>query len=69
MTPDRLSQEVLSAARDLFADRGLDPAGLPAAAPLERPRNREHGDYASTIALQLAKRVGVAPRELASALA
>ncbi|MPZ28951.1 MAG: arginine--tRNA ligase [Micromonosporaceae bacterium] len=69
MTPDQLSKEVLSAARDVFTDRGLDPAALPAAAPLERPRNREHGDYASTIALQLAKRVGVAPRELATALA
>ena len=42
---------------------------LPPAAPLERPRNREHGDYASTLALQVAKRAGVAPRELAAALA
>jgi arginyl-tRNA synthetase len=69
VTPDLLSQEVLSAARDVFADRGLDPSALPAAAPLERPRNREHGDYASTLAMQLAKRAGVAPRELAAALA
>ncbi|HEY8474669.1 MAG TPA: arginine--tRNA ligase [Natronosporangium sp.] len=69
MTPDRLSQEVLSAARDVFAARGLDVGLLPPAAPLERPRNREHGDYASTLALQVAKRAGVAPRELAAALA
>jgi arginyl-tRNA synthetase len=69
VTPDRLSQEVLSAVRDEFAARGLDPSILPAAAPLERPRNREHGDYASTLALQLAKRVRLAPRELAAALA
>jgi arginyl-tRNA synthetase len=69
VTPDRLSQEVLSAARDVFAARDLDPALLPAAVPLERPRNREHGDYASTLALQVAKRAGLAPRELAAALA
>jgi len=69
VTPDQLSQEVLSAARDVFAERGLDPAVLPETVTLERPRNREHGDYASTLALQLGKRAGVAPRELAGALA
>src|SRR5690606_10913230 len=69
VTPDQLSQEVLSAARAVFADRGLDPSLLPESVALERPRNREHGDYASTLALQLAKRAGLAPRELAAALA
>ena len=33
--------------------------------PLERPKNREHGDYASSIALALAKSEGIAPREIA----
>lgn len=69
MTPHQLSDQILVAARALFADRGWDPAALPESAPLERPRNREHGDYASSLALQLAKGVGVAPRELAGALA
>lgn len=69
MTPDQLSQAVLSAAREVFAERGLDPSALPASVPLERPRNREHGDYASTLALQLAGRAGLPPRELAAALA
>ena len=69
MTPDQLSQEVLGAAGAVFADRGLDRSALPESVTLERPRNREHGDYASTLALQLAKRAGVAPRELAAALA
>ena len=36
---------------------------------MERPRNPEHGDYASTLALQLGKKAGVSPRELAAALA
>ncbi|GGJ83259.1 arginine--tRNA ligase [Pilimelia anulata] len=69
MTPDQLAETVLAAVRDVFAARGLDPAALPATTAVERPRNPEHGDYASTLALQVAKRVGVAPRELAGALA
>ncbi len=60
---------MLEAARHLFAERNLDPSLLPATVPLERPRNPQHGDYASTLALQLAKRIGMPPRELATALA
>jgi arginyl-tRNA synthetase len=69
VTPEQLSQEVLSAARDVFAARGWDPSSLPATTAVERPRNRGHGDYASNLALQLARRVGMPPRELAAALA
>ena len=69
MTPASLSDIVLAAARSVFAARGLDSAALPEATTVERPRNPEHGDYASTLALQLGKRVGVAPRELAAAMA
>ena len=36
--------------------------------PLERPKNRDHGDYASSIALQLSKSAGRPPREIALAL-
>jgi arginyl-tRNA synthetase len=68
VTPAELAEVVLAAARALFTHRGLDPALLPEATTVERPRNPEHGDYAATLALQLAKRVGVPPRELAAAL-
>jgi arginyl-tRNA synthetase len=53
----------------VFETRGLDVSALPETTVVERPRNPEHGDYASTLALQLGKKVGVAPRELAAALA
>jgi arginyl-tRNA synthetase len=53
----------------VFETRGLDVTVLPATTALERPRNPEHGDYASTLALQLGKKVGVPSRELAAALA
>ncbi len=35
---------------------------------IERPKQREHGDYSSSIALQLAKSAGQAPREIAALL-
>jgi arginyl-tRNA synthetase len=33
---------------------------------VERPKNRDHGDYATNVALVLAKRAGLPPRDLAS---
>ena len=38
---------------------------LPESIPLERPKNRAHGDYSSSIALQLAKPSGMSPRDVA----
>ena len=69
MTPADLATTVLSAARAVFETKGLDAAALPERTTVERPRNPEHGDYASTLALQLGKKAGIAPRELAAALA
>jgi arginyl-tRNA synthetase len=68
VTPAELAAAVLVAARAVLVARGLDPSVLPAAVSVERPRNPEHGDYAANVALQLAKRVGVPPRELAAAI-
>lgn len=42
---------------------------VPATVPLDRPRDPSHGDYASTVALQLAKAAGRPPREIAELLA
>ncbi|WP_422773390.1 arginine--tRNA ligase [Plantactinospora sp. WMMC1484] len=69
MTPANLAEAVLAAAHAVFDRRGLDRSVLPGSVTLERPRNPEHGDYASTIALQSSKRVGMPPRDLATALA
>ncbi|GAA2546277.1 arginine--tRNA ligase [Winogradskya consettensis] len=69
MTPADLASTVLTAARAVFVTRGLDVALLPETTTVERPRNPEHGDYASTMAMQLGKKAGVSPRELAGALA
>ena len=69
MTPANLAATVLTAARAVFETLGLDDSALPETATVERSRNPKHGDYASTLALQLAKKAGVAPRGLAEALA
>jgi arginyl-tRNA synthetase len=48
----------------------LTAAGLPSDDPaLERPKDPDHGDWATTIALRVAKQAGRSPREIAEALA
>jgi arginyl-tRNA synthetase len=69
VTPGLLDDLVRAAASEVLAVRGLDPAALPADAGLGRPRDPAHGEYASTVALRTAARVGIAPRELAGWLA
>jgi arginyl-tRNA synthetase len=69
VTPANLGIVVLDAARDVLIERGLDASVLPESVTVERPRNPEHGDYASNLALAIAKKAGVAPRDLAQALA
>ena len=49
-------------------ERGDMIGTVPANIPLERPKNRDHGDYASSIALQLSKPAGKNPREVAELL-
>ena len=49
-------------------ERGDLQGTVPESIPLERPKNREHGDYASSVALQLAKAAGRAPRDVAELL-
>lgn len=45
------------------------PAADPAVVVVERPQKPEHGDYASNVALRMAKRLGVPPMAIASAVA
>jgi arginyl-tRNA synthetase len=69
VTPAQLADAVHVAAVAALPDLGLDPSVLPETASVERPRQPEHGDYASTLALQVARKAGVPPRELAQAIA
>ncbi len=69
MTPADLAELLKTTASAVLAERGLDTAALPQTVTVERPRIPEHGDYASNLALQLGKKVGANPRELAGWLA
>jgi arginyl-tRNA synthetase len=69
VTPAELAVAVLDAARLALTERDVDPSILPATTSVERPRNPEHGDYASNLAMQVGKRAGVSPREFAAAIA
>jgi arginyl-tRNA synthetase len=58
----------IQAAISRAIERGDLIGTVPASIPLERPKNRDHGDYASSIALQLAKPAGKNPRDVAAML-
>ncbi|SON61359.1 Arginine--tRNA ligase [Mycobacterium simulans] len=69
MTPADLAELLKATATAVLVEHGLDVSALPQTVTVERPRNPEHGDYASNLALQLAKKVRTNPRELAGWLA
>ncbi|WP_434812309.1 arginine--tRNA ligase [Microbacterium sp. bgisy189] len=71
MNPDALSAALLAVIAPLAeARRPGSSEGLTAAdLPLERPKNRDHGDWASNAALKLSKVVGASPREFAAEIA
>lgn len=69
MTPADLATTVHEATVKVLSDHNLDASVVPDAVTVERPRNPEHGDYATNIALQVAKKAGTNPRELAQWLA
>ena len=70
MNPAQLSATIVSALTTLSADGRLTlPEGVPATVVVERPRSKEHGDYATNVALQLGKKAGLSPRDLAGMLA
>ncbi|MDJ0362965.1 arginine--tRNA ligase [Rhodococcus sp. H29-C3] len=69
MTPADLAELLRATAAKVLAQRGLDVSVLPPTLTVERPRNPEHGDYATNVALQVAKKAGANPRDFAGWLA
>ena len=68
VTPEQLSAAIRAALQSAV-DAGDLAITVPAEVRVERPRNRDHGDWATNIALQLAKGAGIRPAQLATALA
>jgi arginyl-tRNA synthetase len=70
VTPEQLSDTIVRVLTALVDEGSLTlPDGVPARVVVERPKVREHGDYATNVALQLGKKAGMVPRDLATLLA
>ena len=59
---DEISAAILQVLHDAHSQLNCD---IPTSLTLERPKNRDHGDYATSIALALSKPSGIAPRKIA----
>ncbi|MDQ0633400.1 arginyl-tRNA synthetase [Arthrobacter pascens] len=70
MTPEELSLAISACLKDAVAagEIAISASALPDEVRVERPKNREHGDWATNVALQLSKQAGTNPRELATIL-
>ncbi|WP_036490442.1 arginine--tRNA ligase [Nocardioides sp. CF8] len=70
MTPDQLSLIIVDVLEALVADGAVTlPDGVPTTVTVERPRQKGHGDYATNVALKLAKQAGTNPRAFAELVA
>ncbi len=67
MTPADLSVAIRAVVAEAVAAGEFD-APVPDAVHVERPRSKAHGDYASNVALVLAKQAGRSPRQIAEIL-
>jgi arginyl-tRNA synthetase len=67
MVRETLISALSAAAAAAAPSLGLDPAGLPEP-ELERPRQKEHGEWATNLALVLAPKAGMPPRDVAEAI-
>jgi arginyl-tRNA synthetase len=68
VTPEQL-RDVVRAAVAAVVDRGALGVAVPDDVVIERPKNPAHGDYATNVALRLAKPAGRPPREVAELIA
>jgi arginyl-tRNA synthetase len=68
VNPDQLAAAVSDIVSALVAEGAITVTVQPDVR-IERPKSREHGDYATNVALALAKQAGMPPRQLAELLA
>ena len=71
MSPDALATVLLSVLDEISSERRPgEPLGATVSdITVERPRNRDHGDWATNAAMKFAKKLGTSPRELADQIA
>ena len=64
---DQIGQIVAKTLQTCVDQGAIELADIPTDPPVEKPKNPEHGDYATSICLQLAKPARKNPREIAQA--
>jgi arginyl-tRNA synthetase len=64
-----IQEDIANAILEILRQATELNCSIPDSLELERPKNRDHGDYATSIALALAKPSGKAPREVAEIIA
>ena len=69
MEPRALSHEIVVLSHALAEESGITLTVSESDVALERPKNKNHGDWATSIALKIAKSFDKNPRELATELA
>ncbi|MEY4424479.1 MAG: hypothetical protein RJB56_106 [Actinomycetota bacterium] len=69
MTPADLSAAIVRILAALQSSGKLGAGELPAEVVVERPKNRDHGDWATNVAMQFAGKFGMNPRAFAELLA
>ena len=70
MTPQELADHIRSAVKSAIStgQLALSESDIPAEIVVERPKNLDHGDWATNIAMQLGKKAGLNPRAAAEIL-
>jgi arginyl-tRNA synthetase len=70
MTPEDLAAHILASVDAAVKSGALELSAeqIPTNTKVDRPKQPEHGDWASSISLQLAKPAGLAPRAVAEAI-
>ena len=68
VTPADIAASILRILASLQASGSLTAGELPAEITVERPKNRDHGDWATNVAMQWGAKLAANPREFANLL-
>ena len=66
---EQLRQAIKTALQQCYDNGSLSSGAIPDEIQLEVPKNPDHGDFASNLAMTMAKAERKAPRQIAEALA
>ena len=69
MTPAEIAASILRILASLQASGSLNAGELPVEITVERPKNRDHGDWATNVAMQWGSKLSGNPREFANIVA